>query len=231
MGNKIIWRNWSAFELGWIALFVLVGTWVTVFTQDSLFNYCILLSGIFCVVLAAKGNIYTYACGLFNSLGYGYVAYKNGFYGDMALYLLFFVPTSMLGFLFWRQHLTAVAVKMRALQLTVFGYVLSGCALLVGLLGWGLSQIKTQNSPYLDATSTILSIAATCLMLGRYKEQWILYIVLNLVTIVMWLLRFLQGSSDGAIMLVMWTAFLINSLYGFWLWQKGAKQALQESTV
>jgi nicotinamide mononucleotide transporter len=231
MGNKIIWRNWSAFELGWILTFVAAGTWVTVFTQDSLFNYGILLSGIFCVVLAAKGNIYTYACGLFNSLGYGYLSYKNGFYGDMALNLLFFVPTSILGFLFWRQHLTAVAVKMRALQPMALAYVLLGCGLLIALLGLGLAQIKSQNSPYLDATSTILSIAATCLMLGRYKEQWILYIVLNLVTIVMWLLRFLHGSSDGAIMLVMWTAFLINSVYGYWLWQKGAKQALQAGAI
>ncbi|HEY6528909.1 MAG TPA: nicotinamide riboside transporter PnuC [Cellvibrionaceae bacterium] len=218
-------HNWTLFELVWLALFVCAGTVVTVFTKDSLFNYAILLTGIFCVVLAAKGNIWTYAFGLFNSLGYAYVAFTNGLYGDMGLNILFFVPTNIIGFVLWRRHQAINAVAMRGLNIIQLGFILIACATLIGILGFALSNIKTQNTPYIDATSTILSIAATLLMILRYKEQWVLYIVLNIVTIVMWLIRHLSGSADGAIMMLMWSAFLINSIYGYFVWRKGAMLA------
>jgi nicotinamide mononucleotide transporter len=100
--------------------------------------------------------------------------------------------------------------------------VLLICAVSIGVLGFALSHIKTQNTPYIDATSTVLSIVATFLMMWRYKEQWILYIVLNIVTIVMWAIRMANGSTDGAIMILMWTAFLVNAVYGYMIWRKGS---------
>lgn len=57
--------------------------------------------------------------------------------------------------------------------------------------------------------------------MGRFK-QWILYIVLNIVTIVMWAIRQVNGSTDGAIMILMWTAFLVNAVYGYVNWKKGS---------
>lgn len=215
-------RNWSIFELIWIAIFVSAGTLVTVFTKDSLLNYAILLTGIFCVVLAAKGNIWTYAFGLVNSLGYAYVSFANGLYGDMGLNIFFFVPTNIIGFLMWRKHLGGSSVEMRGLKPLQLVYVVVVCVVSICVLGFGLSQIKTQNTPYIDATSTILSIVATLLMMWRFKEQWVLYIVLNIVTIVMWALRLADGSTDGTIMIMMWTAFLVNSVYGYLVWKNGA---------
>ncbi len=215
-------RSWSVFELIWIVLFVSAGTLVTIFTKDSLLNYAILLSGIFCVVLAAKGNIWTYAFGLVNSVGYAYVSFTNGLYGEMALNILFFVPTNILGFLMWQRHQVKDSVAMRGLERAQFAYILLGCVALIAVLGFALSHIKTQNTPYINGISTTLSIVATILMMLRYKEQWVLYILLNLVTIVMWLIRLLNGSADGAIMILMWGAFLINAVYGYFIWRKGA---------
>lgn len=65
------------------------------------------------------------------------------------------------------------------------------------------------------------------LTLLRYREQWLLYITLNLFTILMWVIRLLHGSSDGILMIVMWSAYLINACYGFYNWSKGVK-ALEE---
>jgi len=50
-------RNWKLFELIWLFSFLIVGTIVTVSTKDSFLNYVILITGILCVVLAAKGSI------------------------------------------------------------------------------------------------------------------------------------------------------------------------------
>lgn len=221
--NTFKFRNWSAFELVWIMVFISAGTIVTIFTKDSLLNYVILLTGILCVVLAAKGNIWNYAFGLVNSVGYAYVSFANGLYGDMGLNLLFFVPTSIIGFLMWKKHLAKDSVEMRGLMFYQQIIVLIICVTSIAILGFLLSHIKTQNTPYIDATSTVLSIIATLLMMWRYKEQWLIYIVLNIVTIVMWAIRLASGSTDGTIMILMWTAFLVNAVYGYVIWKKGSE--------
>lgn len=220
--NTFNLRNWGAFERIWIVVFVSVGTLVTILTKDSFLNYAILLTGIFCVVLAAKGNIWSYVFGLVNSLGYAYVSFVNGLFGDMGLNLFFFVPTSIIGFFMWKRHLAKDSVEMRGLEIAQLAAVMLVCAALIGILGFALSHIKAQNTPYIDATSTILSVVATFLMMWRYKEQWILYIILNIVTIVMWAVRLLNGSTDGAIMVLMWAAFLVNAVYGYLIWRKGS---------
>lgn len=215
-------RAWRPFELVWMFLFLGVGTVVTLVTEDSLLSYVILITGILCVLLAAKGNLWNYLFGTLNSVGYAFVSFTNGLYGDMGLNVLFFLPTNVIGFFMWKSHLESASVEMRGLRVLHQILVALACAAAIGALGFGLSQIKTQNTPYLDATSTILSIAATLLMMWRYKEQWLLYIVLNAVTIVMWGIRLAHGSPEGLMMILMWTAFLANAVYGYINWSKGA---------
>jgi nicotinamide mononucleotide transporter len=220
--NTFDLRNWNTFERLWVITFVSAGTLVTVLTKDSALNYLILVTGILCVVLAAKGDILNYVFGIVNCVGYAYVSYTNGIYGDMGLNLLFFLPTSIIGFIMWKTHISHNMVEMRGLKTKHHIYVGVACVVFTGLLGFSLSTIKTQNTPYIDASTTILSIIATLLMMWRYKEQWILYIVLNILSILMWVIRLQNGSADGSIMIIMWTAFLINAIYGYLVWQKGA---------
>jgi nicotinamide mononucleotide transporter len=71
----------------------------------------------------------------------------------------------------------------------------------------------------------VLSVVATFLMMWRYKEQWLLYILLNIVTIGMWFLRFRAGGAAGDLMILMWSLFLLNALFGYWRWHVGTKGA------
>jgi nicotinamide mononucleotide transporter len=80
-----------------------------------------------------------------------------------------------------------------------------------------------QNTPFIDATTNVLSIVATFLMMWRYKEQWLLYILLNIITIFMWFLRLKAGGAAGDLMILMWSLFLLNALFGYWRWHIGAK--------
>ena len=96
------------------------------------------------------------------------------------------------------------------------------CTIGLGLL---LRLNPNQNTPFIDATTNVLSVVATFLMMWRYKEQWLLYIVLNIVTIVMWTLRLMAGAESGNVMVLMWSLFLLNAVFGYWRWHMGAKRA------
>ena len=51
-----------------------------------------------------------------------------------------------------------------------------------------------------------------------------MYIVLNIVTMVMWALRFMAGGEAGDLMVLMWSLFLLNAIFGYWRWHMGAKE-------
>lgn len=70
----------------------------------------------------------------------------------------------------------------------------------------------------LDASTTILSIVAMILMAARLKEQWYLWIIVNVISIYMWFQAFLLGSPDGIATLLMWSVFLMNAVYGLIKW-------------
>ena len=218
-------KGWNSYEIIWLILFIAVGVYISVSGGEiKYFDLSVFISGIFCVVLAAKGSIWTYIFGMYNSLGYAYMSYTNGLFGEMGLNLFFFMPTNIIGLMIWRKKMSENVVIMRALSNK--NKIITGFLCVVGIVitGFMLSLIKGQNSPYIDATTNTLSIIATLLMIWRYKEQWILYIILNIFTIIMWSIRMANGSPEGPIMIVMWSSFLVNAMYGYYNWSKGAKK-------
>lgn len=217
--------GWNLYEIIWLGLFSGMAVALTFIMKDTLFGFTVFITGVLCVILAAKGNLMTYVFGMYNTLGYAYLAWVNGLFGEVMLNLLFFVPMNIIGFLMWRNH--RQGGKLAMLQLARRGLLLVAAVCAAGslVLGYGLSFIPEQNSPYIDATTTVLSVVATFLMVKRYKEQWLVYIVLNMFTVLLWAIRAADGSPDGAMMIVMWSAYLINALYGYYTWNKGAKEA------
>jgi nicotinamide mononucleotide transporter len=218
-----MFKNWNLFEKIWLAFFSLFAIYITIKTEDSLLNFTALITGILCVVLAAKGSLWTYIYGMVNSFTYAYVSYENGLFGDMGLNLYFFVPMNIIGYIMWKNKMNESTVLMRKLTIKILFLTIIASAIGCFLLGYYLSKIQGQNTPYMDATTNVLSIVATFLMVLRYKEQWLLYIVLNIVTIAMWFIRWQAGSGDGPMMVLMWVAFLINAVYGYYKWHQGAK--------
>ncbi len=65
---------------------------------------------------------------------------------------------------------------------------------------------------------------ASILMVARYSEQWVMWVVVNVVSVVLWLLVLIKGDMSAVTLLVMWSAYLLNSTYGYVNWRKMAKE-------
>jgi nicotinamide mononucleotide transporter len=224
-GGAAVWLavSWKPFELAWLALFGSVAAALALFYGGGPFAFSVYLAGIVCVVLAAKGHILNYAVGLYNCFGYGWIAMGNGLYGEAGLNFFFFAPMAAAGILVWRRSLArGGTVRMRRLRPAETLLLAAAAAALIAAGGGALALLEGQNSPYLDAATNVLSVAATLLMTWRYREQWLCYITLDVLTVCMWALRAADGSPEGALMTVMWTAYLVNAVYGWRVWTAGA---------
>ena len=76
-------------------------------------------------------------------------------------------------------------------------------------------------TPGLDSATSILSVVATTLMVMRYAEQWLVWIMVNSVAVAMWVIAVMHHQTQGFAVLAMWIMFLLNSVYGWYQWRKG----------
>lgn len=187
------------------------------------------ITGVLCVVLVAKGSIWNYLFGLVNVSLYALISYKASLYGDAALNALYYLPMQFIGWWQWRKRGAAVSeaeagdggVQVKARRFTWMQRLVlaAGCAAAVAAVGF-LLQRAGDPQPLKDSATTVLSIVAQALMALAFMEQWVLWIITNVISVVMWCICMTEGESHAAVMVIMWTFYLLNSVNGFRVWLK-----------
>lgn len=180
------------------------------------------VTGVFCVVLVANRNIWNYLFGLVNVSLYAYISFKAELYGDAALNAFYYLPMQFIGFALWRRRMeegSSAVVESRRMTGRQRLLLLLSCMVTVLGVGFVLSRVGDPQ-PYKDAATTVLSVIAQYLMVKAYAEQWILWVVVNVISVVMWVLCAIRGESYAALMVVMWVFYLMNSLNGWVQWAR-----------
>jgi nicotinamide mononucleotide transporter len=98
-----------------------------------------------------------------------------------------------------------------------------GCAAAVIACGYVLKHFGDPQ-PFKDSATTVLSIVAQALMALAFTEQWVLWIITNVISVVMWCICVARGEAHAAVMVIMWVFYLLNSLNGFRVWLKLSRE-------
>ena len=177
------------------------------------------ISGILCVVLCAKGKKSQYIWGLLNVIGYIIIAFINKYYGEVMLNAIYYLPSQFIGYYLWNRHQNEKTKKVEGRKLNLINSILLLIVCTLGILGYKfILDLLGGNSTLLDSASTVISVVANTLMLLRYREQWLLWIIIDFITVVMWLI------AKDFIMVTMWLVYLINAFYGYYNWTKISKE-------
>ena len=187
------------------------------------------ITGVLCVVLVAKGSIWNYVFGLVNVSLYAYISYTASLYGDAALNALYYLPMQFIGWWQWRKRGAAVSesesggsgvqVKARRFTWRQRSFLAFGCIAAVVAGGFILDYFGDPQ-PFKDSTTTVLSIVAQALMALAFMEQWVLWIITNIVSVVMWIVCVARGEAHAAVMVIMWSFYLLNSINGLRVWMR-----------
>ncbi len=177
------------------------------------------IAGVLCVVLVAKGSILNYLFGLVNVSLYAYISFEATAYGDAALNALYYLPMQFIGYFAWKRRVDDTHVKARRLTLLQRLFVAVGCAVAVVAVAFILKSFGA-GQPFKDSATTVLSVVAQILMAMAFMEQWVLWIMTNIISVIMWVIFALEGEPHAEMMVIMWVFYLMNSINGLRVWLK-----------
>jgi nicotinamide mononucleotide transporter len=214
--------NLSRFDLIFMTAMLAMQIVVFCIVPDSLISIIAGISGVISVVLCAKGKISFYFIGFVQTISYLYLAWQNHFYGEV-LENIFYLVTMVWGIFVWNKNLNVgvdggqqVIVK----KFTPMQWILStvGTFIATIAMGYWLTTIGSAQA-YTDAATNVMAIFAQILMVRRYREQWIWWLVIDVLCIKMW------GVAGNWTMVAMYIAWTINCIYGWVNWTKEGNKA------
>lgn len=218
---KNFWNGYTTFEKLFLLFMVILQIGVFIVCPDSPLNIIAGLAGVISVVMCAKGRTMFYFIGFIQTITYLVLAWQNQFYGEVLENMFYFV-TMIWGIFVWKKN----EVKnedgtedVMAKKFTTVQWVVSiiGTIIVTIIMGYILNSIGSAQA-YTDAATNVMAIFAQLLMVRRYREQWIWWLVIDLFCIKMW---FVAGNWSMVAMYIAWTA---NCIYGWCNWSKLNRQ-------
>lgn len=215
------WTGYTLFEKLFMLTMLAMQIVVFCIVPDSPLGIIAGIAGVLSVVLCAKGKVSFYFIGFIQTITYLFLAWQNAFYGEV-IENIFYLVTMVWGIFVWKNNMAQNedgTSNVIAKKFTTMQWILSVIGTLVATIAMGavLEKIGSAQA-YTDAATNVMAIFAQLLMVRRYREQWIWWLVIDILCIKMW---FVAGNWSMVAMYVAWTA---NCIYGWHNWSKLNKQ-------
>lgn len=216
--------GWKKMEVAWLAIASAVILALSIYWKDSMIGIMSALTGVWCVILTGKGKRSSFIFGTVNVLFYAYIAFGAKYYGEVMLNLIYYFPMNFVGWFAWNKHMNEENGEVIKSSLPrKKGIILYVCtAVAIFLYGLVLRALNG-NLPFVDSMSTVVSVVAQILSVKRLTEQWVLWIVVDVVTVIMWAVNFANGGESIATLL-MWSIYLLNAIIMYIRWKREVKE-------
>ena len=215
--KREMWDGFSLTEKLFMWGMVLLQILVYIVAPDSWYGIVAGIAGCISVVLTAKGRWMMYPIGFIQNFTYTVLAFQNMFYGEV-IEQVFYIVTMIWGMAAWARNMHTNEdgtqdVNTRKFGLAEWLFTIVGVAIGTWLFGRVLVALGAAQ-PYTDAATNVMALFAQILMVKRYREQWVLWLLIDVFCIKMW---WVAGNWSMVAMYVAWTA---NCIYGWYNWTK-----------
>lgn len=217
--------NWKPFD--YIFLFGLLGVQLlmTPFMVDSglsvgwnIFVLTASFIGTLATIICAKGKMSYYVWGFIQTIMFLILNLNLHLWVESAEQVYYLV-TMVIGVFIWKKNLNKKNETIAPKKFTVPKLIATLIALAVlSVCIYNIDVALGGAAPLLDTMSLSIAIVANILCSFCYKEQWILWFVLDVVQTIMY---FVIGQPIMAVMYIAWT---VNCVYGWYSWNKEKRE-------
>ncbi|MBS0030418.1 nicotinamide riboside transporter PnuC [Chitinophaga sp. 22321] len=178
------------------------------------------LFGLISVYYASRANVLTWPTGIINEIALFVLFFQVQLYADMLLQVFFLIVT-IFGWYNWKMKTTELPVsRLSNGAVAVYGIILIAGTVLMGMMisrvhHWLPAYFPLPAAyPYVDSFVMTASILATLLLAKKQVDTWILWITLDVVSIVLYLIKGIYFLS------LEYVIFLGLAYSGFIQWRK-----------
>lgn len=212
------WNGYTMFERLFLFFMVALQLVVYCFAPDTPIGMVCGVAGVICVVLTAKGKISSYFFNFIQMITYMIICWDAALYLEFGEQVFYFI-VCIFGVFMWNKNMKTnedgtTQVKAKKFKLWQWFVVVAVVVVSTFLLGYFGESVLGSTMPYLDAMTVALAVIAQLLMVWRYREQWACWILIDVISLVMFVLL---GQWSMVAMYVAWTA---NAFYGWYNWTK-----------
>lgn len=213
--------GWTWFDYTFLFVLLAVQTVVCFILFDTglgmfwnIFSLIASFIGTLATIICAKGKMSYYVWGFIQTIMFLVLNIYMRLWVESAEQVYYLV-TMIIGVFIWKKNINQEETVISSKKLNKKQLALTIVGLLAASVGiYFLDKyVLYGNQPLLDTMSLSIAIIANILCSFCYKEQWILWFVLDVVQTIMY---FAVGNYVLAIMYIGWT---INCIYGWYKWR------------
>ena len=178
------------------------------------------VTGAACVWLLVKQNIWNWPIGIANNILFVVLFWRSRLFADMGLQFVY-MALGALGWWRW-MHAPRGSGEQLAVRRTparsLLGFAIFAIAATPALT-W-LLRVVQGSAPFLDALTTVLSIVAQYMMTRKYIENWLVWIVADVIYVGLYLSRGLRLTA------ILYFLFLLMCVQGWREWRAAGARSV-----
>jgi nicotinamide mononucleotide transporter len=180
--------------------------------QQSYLEIVAVILALVYVYLAARQNIWCWPCALLSTAIYTYLFWEV----TLPFHVLLNVYYMLMAIYGWRQWQGESSQKLQVKSWPAQRHLLWISLLVIGslVLSAGASSVFDEQYLYLDAFITVFSVFTTVLVAHKVRENWLYWIVIDLVSAYLF---FAKGLALTGLLFMLYTFF---AFYGYLQWGK-----------
>lgn len=224
-------KSLNKFDLA-LWLFSLIGVTVSFLAVQSTdwWTLATSLIGVTALIFAAKGDPFGLIIMIGFSLIYSFVSFSFGYYGESLIYLCMQLPVSIASLITWLKNpYKKGAAEVKVGKLTPkYALIIAISAVCVTTAFFFILREFNTTNLIPSTISVATSFIALFLMALRVPLYSVAFMLNDIVLIVLWSLACVSSVSYIP-MVVCFSVFLLNDLYGFINWSKRKKRQSAET--
>lgn len=219
-----LFTNWKKFEISYISILILLQLIVYAIVPDSVIGMISGVAGVLCLVYGMKGRKISFIFGTIQCIAMTYIAWISHAYGSLAMDIIYII-SQPIGWFMWGKNEATHSFEANTRRKIFLA------AFIAWIIGWFVLSMLGGQLPYLDSINFIISLIAQLLYILKYKENWSLWIIVNIANATYWTILTIQmlmgENSIGSLganlsQVALQFALLFNSVYANKVWASGA---------
>jgi nicotinamide mononucleotide transporter len=172
-------------------------------------------TGILCVWLAAKNNIWNWPIAIVSVIIYIFIFSESKLYADMGLQV-YFLGMNIYGWYYWSRQKSNPGLERPISLITKNEILLSigGVIVFTFALGFLLHKNTDASFPFIDSFCTACSLIGQIFLARRVLQNWLIWIFVDIIYVGIYFSKDLYATG------LMYTLYIAIATMGYLDWRK-----------